>query len=56
MLLNAAAKLKDIVVKEEAFWNEALSLRERHWSMRRGGKEKNAGHQIFVNYGYTDGN
>ncbi|CAG8469521.1 8351_t:CDS:10 [Diversispora eburnea] len=50
MLLNAAAKLKDIVVKEETFWNEALSLREHHWSMRRGGKEKNAGHQIFVDY------
>ncbi|CAG8776635.1 18127_t:CDS:2, partial [Acaulospora morrowiae] len=54
LLLNAAKKLNDIVKKEESFWSEALSLRERYWSMCRGGKEKNAGHQIFVNYGYSD--
>ncbi|CAG8831730.1 10586_t:CDS:2, partial [Gigaspora rosea] len=54
ILLLAASRLNDIVNNEKTFWNEMLSLRERHWSLRRGDKEKNIGQQIFVHYGYAD--
>ncbi|CAG8451947.1 5907_t:CDS:10 [Funneliformis caledonium] len=55
IISTAAAKLNNIVDKEKTFWNEAVSLREHHWTLCRGSKEKNTGLQIFVNYGYQMG-
>ncbi|PKC05937.1 hypothetical protein RhiirA5_360771 [Rhizophagus irregularis] len=53
IISSAAKKLGNIVEKERTFWNEAVSLREHHWTLQRGGgKEKNVGLQIFVSYGY----
>ncbi|GBC06799.1 hypothetical protein RclHR1_07050007 [Rhizophagus clarus] len=53
IISSAAKKLGNIVEKERTFWNEAVSLREHHWTLQRGGgKEKNVGLQIFVCYGY----
>ncbi|RIA98831.1 subunit 17 of mediator complex-domain-containing protein [Glomus cerebriforme] len=43
IISSAAEKLSSIVEKEKTFWNEAVSLREHHWTLQRGGsKEKNA--------------
>ncbi|CAI2161653.1 17261_t:CDS:10 [Funneliformis geosporum] len=55
IISSAAVKLNNIVEKERTFWNEAVSLREHHWTLCRGSKEKNTGLQIFVNYGYQMG-
>nr|CAG8483096.1 994_t:CDS:10 [Entrophospora candida] len=49
ILSSASGKLKDIVEKERTFWNEAISLRQHHWSLLRTENK-----QIFVDYGYSE--
>ncbi|CAG8564627.1 2965_t:CDS:2, partial [Ambispora leptoticha] len=51
ILLSKAEKYEQMVSKERTFWTEALSLRQKNWSIKGYGK---SGGQLFVDYGYKE--
>lgn len=56
-LKKSAASLKNIVEKEQVFWDEALDLRRNNWMMQantlqHGGIQASS---FFVHYGFTEG-
>ncbi|CAG8502235.1 8095_t:CDS:10 [Ambispora gerdemannii] len=51
ILLSKAEKYEQMISKERTFWTEALSLRQKNWSIKGYGKN---GGQLFVDYGYKE--
>lgn len=56
-LKKSAASLKNIVEKEQVFWDEALDLRRNNWmmqanTMQHGGIQSSS---FYVHYGFTEG-
>ncbi|KAI8088072.1 subunit 17 of mediator complex-domain-containing protein [Gilbertella persicaria] len=55
-LRNSAATLKNLVEKEQVFWDEALDLRRNNWQMLPNTQPGNinAGSSFFVQYGFAE--
>jgi hypothetical protein len=51
-LKKSAASLKNLVEKEQVFWDEALDLRRNNWMIQSG--STNAGSSFFINYGFSE--
>lgn len=50
-LKKSASVLKNLVEKEQVFWDEALDLRRNNWQMQA---NSNAGASFFIQYGYSE--
>ncbi|CEP13960.1 hypothetical protein [Parasitella parasitica] len=50
-LKKSASALKNLVEKEQVFWDEALDLRRNNWQIQA---NSNTGASFFVQYGYAD--
>ncbi|KAI8984010.1 subunit 17 of mediator complex-domain-containing protein [Mycotypha africana] len=51
-LRKSAFALKDLVEKEQVFWDEALDLRRNNWQMQASGNS--AGSSFYVQYGFLE--
>lgn len=50
---RSAASLKNVVEKEQVFWEEALDIRRNNWLMQANSQP--GGSSISVQYGFTEG-
>lgn len=51
-LLKSASRLEEEVKKETRYWNQALAVKEKGWSLSRLPREK---HTLGVRYGFAEG-